>query len=56
MLDLVVMPGDILSEYTPTGQWTVTAATVQRTDKIFNCCPEPYAIVTFILTLKKTDA
>ena len=56
-LDLVVQqPGAILSEYTPTGQWIVTDASVHRTDKKFECCPDLYAIVNFVLTLKKKDA
>ena len=45
----------ILGDYKPSGQWTITEASVVRNDVKYPCCPKNFIDVTFTLTLQKNE-
>uniref|UniRef100_A0AC35TKB6 Neur_chan_LBD domain-containing protein n=1 Tax=Rhabditophanes sp. KR3021 TaxID=114890 RepID=A0AC35TKB6_9BILA len=42
-----------ISEYLPNGEWTLPMTTVARSERFYECCPEPYPDVTFYLHLRR---
>uniref|UniRef100_A0A7E4VG54 Acetylcholine receptor subunit alpha-type acr-16 n=1 Tax=Panagrellus redivivus TaxID=6233 RepID=A0A7E4VG54_PANRE len=42
-----------ITEYLPNGEWALPMTTVSRTEKFYDCCPEPYPDVTFYLHMRR---
>ncbi|VDM44521.1 unnamed protein product [Toxocara canis] len=42
-----------ISEYMPSGEWALPMTTVSRTEKFYDCCPEPYPDLTFYLHMRR---
>ncbi|VDK50618.1 unnamed protein product [Anisakis simplex] len=42
-----------ISEYMPSGEWALPMTTVSRTEKFYECCPEPYPDLTFYLHMRR---
>uniref|UniRef100_A0A914WRM2 Uncharacterized protein n=1 Tax=Plectus sambesii TaxID=2011161 RepID=A0A914WRM2_9BILA len=42
-----------VSEYLPNGEWLLMSSPVDRNEKFYECCPEPYVDVKFYLHLRR---
>ncbi|TKR69995.1 hypothetical protein L596_022074 [Steinernema carpocapsae] len=53
-LDLQPAKGGFdISEYLPNGEWALPMTTVSRSEKFYDCCPEPYPDLTFYLHMRR---
>ncbi|EGT55171.1 hypothetical protein CAEBREN_30258 [Caenorhabditis brenneri] len=53
-LDLQPATGGFdISEYLPNGEWALPLTTVERNEKFYDCCPEPYPDVHFYLHMRR---
>uniref|UniRef100_A0AC34QLB3 Uncharacterized protein n=1 Tax=Panagrolaimus sp. JU765 TaxID=591449 RepID=A0AC34QLB3_9BILA len=53
-LDLQPAKGGFdISEYLPNGEWLLPMTTVSRSEKFYDCCPEPYPDLTFYLHMQR---
>uniref|UniRef100_A0A914WI70 Uncharacterized protein n=1 Tax=Plectus sambesii TaxID=2011161 RepID=A0A914WI70_9BILA len=53
-LDLQPAEGGFdISEYLPNGEWALPSTTVERSEKFYDCCPEPYPDLTFYLHMRR---
>lgn len=44
---------DMTDEYIPNGEWKLLDIETERLEKIYDCCPEAYISVSFILVIKR---
>ena len=42
-----------ISDFTPNGEWTLESIPVQRNVDLYQCCPDPYITIDFLITIKR---
>ena len=45
-----------LEGYNPNSQWDLESASVERHETVYECCPEPFVDITYVVKFHKKDS